>query len=99
MWRGPIAGFRLAAGLRRGWLVELLDVDVCPWADDDAAAIFDWGVASVLEYARMFGAEWPAQRRRGTALDAITVPESINGPQVGQWLARYGDQPQLPGHT
>lgn len=86
-WHGPVAGFRVAEDLRRAWLVELFGIDVCPWADEDAKSVFDWGVASVLEYARLFG-RGPPRRLDGLrpALDGIIVPEGLGGVQVRQWL-------------
>lgn len=89
-WHGPIAGFRVAPPLRRAWLMELLDVDVCPWEGDDARSIFDHGVASVLEYARLFGTERPRADRKEAALAGIIVPVDLGGPRVQQWKAEHG---------
>ena len=85
-WHGPIAAFVVAPELRLGRLIELVDVDVCPWQDEDAARVFDLGLASVLEYARRFALRSAKRRRDPPMLEGIAIPEGLGGPRVKEWL-------------
>ncbi len=90
MWTGPIAGVRIADDLRRAWLVELVDVDHCPWGDPDSIAIFDFGLVAVLEYVRLFGARGPRRAERRPAIDGLTLPDEIHGPRIDAWRREHG---------
>lgn len=89
-WHGPIAGFRVAQSLRQAWLVELLDVDVCPWRDEDAARYFDGGVAAVLDVMRRLEVTRARRRAKEPASWGITLPAGLGGPRVQAWLDEHG---------
>ena len=88
-WYGPVVGFRVAVDLRSVWLTEVLGVDECPWASDDARSWLERGVVAALDWI-----EFAAARRKEAAvpnnLERLIVPEPVRTAAVRQWLSTRG---------